>query len=318
MKTIKITPRGYCHGVVSALQDVALAMNNEMLKKPIYILGEIVHNQIITEAFSKHGVITLNGKSREELLEDVTSGTVIITAHGASYKVIKRARQKGLDVIDATCADVYKTHNLISQKIEQGYEILYIGKKNHPEPVGAVAIAPSKIHLITSEKDIDSLKISNNKLIITNQTTMSMWDTIKIIEKAKKKFSNIEVHNEICLATQQRQEAVFKYSKDIDLLIVVGDKNSNNTNRLAEIAKTYSNTNAIRINSISELDINLLLDDAINTVGITSGASTPTIITTQVIKYIEQFDKHDNSTWTKSESIDLNKIIPRVKNVKNK
>ncbi|MFV0423945.1 MAG: 4-hydroxy-3-methylbut-2-enyl diphosphate reductase, partial [Bacilli bacterium] len=237
MKVIKITPRGYCHGVVSALQDVAIAMQNKKLKRPIYILGEIVHNHIITDAFSSHGVITLNGKTREELLDEIETGTVIITAHGASYKVIAKAIDKGLDVIDATCVDVYKTHDLIKEKTKAGYDVLYIGKKNHPEPEGSIAINPEKIHLISSIEDLENLHIDNNKIIITNQTTMSMWDTIKIIEKSKLLFPNIEIHNEICMATQQRQEAVYENADNIDLLIVVGDVNSNNTNRLAQIAQ---------------------------------------------------------------------------------
>ncbi len=318
MKIIKITPRGYCHGVVSALQDVAIAINNDKLKKPIYILGEIVHNHIITDAFSSKGVITLNGKSREELLEEIEYGTVIITAHGVSQSIIDRAKEKNLDIIDATCVDVYKTHDLIKKKISEQYEILYIGKKDHPEPEGAISISPQNIHLITNISDLLNFKPKSDKLLITNQTTMSIWDTIKIIEEAKKIFPHIEVYNEICSATQQRQEAVLLNAKKIDLLIVVGDTNSNNTNRLAQIAEQQANIKAIRINDLNELDINILLNENIETVGITSGASTPTLVTSMVINYIEQFKKDDESTWLKNTDIDLERIIPRVKNAKNK
>lgn len=316
MKVIKISPRGYCHGVVSALQTVANTLNDESYPRPIYILGEIVHNQNVTNAFKTAGAITLSGKSRLEMLNKVDTGTIIVTAHGIDPNLIQLAKSKGLTVVDATCSDVQKTHNIISQRIKDGFEVLYIGKKGHPEPEGAVGVDPQHVHLVTNEDDIDKLDITS-KVCITNQTTMSIWDTRQLMKHAQLKFPNIEIINEICMATQQRQEAVWKLANRADLTIVVGDPNSNNTNKLVEVSMQKAHTNAIRIESLDQLDINLLLADNINCVAVTSGASTPTIITTEIINFLEKFEKNDKSTWNNQSTIDLSRIVPRGKRRKN-
>lgn len=311
MKVIKITPRGYCHGVVNALQVVAKVLADENIAKPVYLLGEIVHNQNITDVLTKKGIITLEGNSRSEMLESVTSGTVIITAHGIDPHLIARANEKGLNVVDATCVDVYRTHDVIKEKLELGYDVIYIGKKNHPEPEGAVGINPSRIHLVSNIADIEGLQLANDKLCITNQTTMSVWDTAKIMNQAKQLYPTLETINEICSSTSMRQEAVSEMAKLCDLTVVVGDPKSNNTNRLVEISETIAKTPAIRINNLDELDTSLLLD--YETIGVTSGASTPTIITSEIISFIEQFDKEDKSTWDNTSKINHDRIIPRAK-----
>ncbi|MDF2721315.1 MAG: 4-hydroxy-3-methylbut-2-enyl diphosphate reductase, partial [Paenibacillus sp.] len=140
MEVLKISPRGYCYGVVDAMVLARQTARNLDLPRPIYILGMIVHNSHVTEAFEDEGIITLDGANRLDILDQVDKGTVIFTAHGVSPEVRKRARDKGLTVVDATCPDVTKTHDLIREKTGEGYEIVYIGKKGHPEPEGAIGI----------------------------------------------------------------------------------------------------------------------------------------------------------------------------------
>lgn len=311
MKVIKITPRGYCHGVVNALQIVAKVLADETIPKPIYLLGEIVHNQNITDVLTKKGIITLQGNSRSEMLATVDSGTVIITAHGIDPHLIDNAQSKGLNVVDATCVDVYRTHDVIKDRISAGYDVIYIGKKNHPEPEGAVGIDPTRIHLVSNINDIENLNLNTDKLCITNQTTMSVWDTAKIMEQAKKLYPSLEIINEICSSTSMRQEAVSEMAKLCDLTIVVGDPKSNNTNRLVQISEEIAGTPAIRINNLEELDPQILTK--YQTIGVTSGASTPTIITSEIIKFIESFDPQNKETWDNSSKINHDRIIPRAK-----
>ncbi len=313
MNVIKITPRGYCHGVVHALNLVSQTIADKSQPRPIYILGQIVHNQNITNAFEEAGAITLDGKNRQEILNQVKSGTVIITAHGINPNLITEANNRGLNVIDATCSDVYRTHSVIGEKLAAGYEVLYIGKHGHPEPEGAVGINPELIHLIENESDLNQLELTRDKLCITNQTTMSMWDTKKLMDLAKIKYPDLEVINEICLATQQRQEAVLEMAKAADITLVVGDPRSNNTNRLVQISEEMAGTKAYRINSVEDIDLAWLKASNVNSVAITSGASTPTVITKEVIDFVEKFEKNDEKTWDNSTKLPLEKIIPRIK-----
>src|SRR4051794_9030898 len=208
MDVIKITPRGYCYGVVDAMALAMQTAKNLNLPRPVYILGMIVHNSHVTDYFNKEGIITLDGPNRLDILETVESGTVIFTAHGVSPEVRRRAREKGLTLVDATCPDVTKTHDLIRDKVAEGYEVIYIGKKGHPEPEGAIGIAPEHVFLIEREEDILKLNTKSSRIIITNQTTMSQWDIKHLIARLLEKFPQAEIHNEICLATQVRQEAV--------------------------------------------------------------------------------------------------------------
>lgn len=281
------------------------------LPRPIYILGMIVHNSHVTEAFEDEGIITLEGENRLEILEKVDKGTVIFTAHGVSPEVRRRAREKGLTVVDATCPDVTKTHDLIREKAAEGYRIIYIGKKGHPEPEGAIGIAPDRVHLIEKEEEIEKLDIDDEKIIITNQTTMSQWDIKHIMNRLLQKFPQSEIHNEICLATQVRQEAVAEQAKDCDLLIVVGDPKSNNSNRLAQVSREIAGTPAHRIADVTEIQTEWL--QGVKRVGVTSGASTPTLITKEVIQYLEQFDSEKPETWEIKRTINKSKVLPPVR-----
>ncbi|MBS8264931.1 4-hydroxy-3-methylbut-2-enyl diphosphate reductase [Mesobacillus boroniphilus] len=311
MNVIKISPRGYCYGVVDAMVIARNAALDKSLPRPIYILGMIVHNKHVTDAFEEEGIITLDGNNRKEILEKVEGGTVIFTAHGISPEVRELAKKKGLVSIDATCPDVTNTHNLIREKEKEGFEVIYIGKKGHPEPEGAVGVAPGIVHLVETAADVEALDLQAEKLIVTNQTTMSQWDVGDIMEKVKEKYPHSEVHREICMATQVRQEAVAEQAKEADVLIVVGDPKSNNSNRLAQVSEEIAGTKAYRIADITELNMDWVKDA--ETVAVTSGASTPTPITKEVITFLEQFDKANEETWVKEKKVPLHKILPKVK-----
>ena len=311
MEVIKISPRGYCYGVVDAMVLAQQTAKNFDLPRPIYILGMIVHNSHVVQAFEDMEVITLDGPNRMEMLEEIEKGTVIFTAHGVSPQVKERAQAKGLTVVDATCPDVTKTHDLIRQKTADGYHVIYIGKKGHPEPEGALGVAPGRIHLIEKEEDVDSLHLDDEKLIVTNQTTMSQWDIRHIMNKVIARYPACEVHNEICLATQVRQEAVAEQAGEADLLIVVGDPRSNNSNRLAQVSAEIAGTPAHRIGDLSELDVEWLKGK--HKVAVTSGASTPTPLTKEVISFLEQFDEAKPETWEKKRTVNPQKMLPAHK-----
>ena len=293
MEVIKISPRGYCYGVVDALQVVQQALKNPHVPHPVHILGQIIHNRHAVEEFTALGVITLDGPDRMALLEQVTEGTVIFTAHGVSPLVKGRAREKGLHCIDATCPDVTVTHHLVSKLARQGYTILYIGKRGHPEPEGVLGVVPEQIFLVENEADVDALAPQlqqHERLAVTTQTTLSQWDTQQLIVYIKKRYPHAQVHIDICAATQKRQEAVAAQARGADLTIVVGDPRSNNTNRLVQVSEEVAGVPAVRIEDLSQLRPEWLAGKS--RIAVTAGASTPSHLTREVIRYLEAYDPH--------------------------
>jgi len=309
MDVIKITPHGYCYGVVTALGMVTQAIADENIPKPIHILGMVVHNAHLMNAFEARGVITVDGagKTRLELLDEIDSGTVVFTAHGISPKVREKADEKGLTIIDASCRDVLKTHRIILDHIERGYDVIYIGKKGHPETEGCLGLSDSSIHLIENMDDLAHLEIDQTDIIITNQTTLSSWDANELASAIKLKFPTAEFIKEICNATLVRQEAVATMAQTADLTIVVGDPKSNNTKRLVQISEEHAGTPGIRIGSLEDLSLTEL--DGVNTVAVTSGASTPPIVTKEVIDFLEKYDPDDEETHDITSKINLEKIL---------
>jgi len=290
MEVIKISPRGYCYGVVDALQIVRQVAKDPTRPRPIYIIGQIVHNRHAIEELTNLGVITLDGPDRSSILEQVTEGTVIFTAHGVSPLVKSKARERGLNCIDATCPDVNVTHNLVRDLAAAGYYILYIGKKGHPEPEGVLGEVPVNISLIEDEADVDALRLTpeqEQKLAVSTQTTLSQWDTRRVIEYIKAKYPHVEVHIDICAATQSRQEAVVAQAKGADLTVVVGDPRSNNTNRLVQVSEELAGVPAVRIEDLSQLNTGWLKGK--KRVAVTAGASTPSQLTREVIRFLEQY-----------------------------
>ncbi|TMC40319.1 MAG: 4-hydroxy-3-methylbut-2-enyl diphosphate reductase, partial [Chloroflexi bacterium] len=282
--------RGYCYGVVDALQLVRQTAKDPTVPRPIYIIGQIVHNRHAIEELTNLGVITLEGPDRASILEQVNEGTVIFTAHGVSPLVKHRAREHGLNCIDATCPDVTVTHDLVHELAANGYYILYIGKKGHPEPEGVLGEVPGHISLIENEADVDALSLTQaqeEKLAISTQTTLSQWDTRRVIEYIKTRYPHAEVHIDICAATQTRQEAVAAQARGADLTIVVGDPRSNNTNRLVQVSEELAGVPAVRIEDLSQLNPAWL--EGKKRVAVTAGASTPSQLTREVIRYIEQY-----------------------------
>ncbi len=285
MEVVAISPRGYCFGVVNALQVVKKAVKDHP-NENIYILGIIIHNKFIKEALDRLKVVSIysKDKTRMELLDEIDQGVVIFSAHGTSEAVINKAKEKNLIVYNAVCRDVTKTQDIVKDYIKKGYKVLYIGKDKHPEAEAMLAIDCKNITLITSLDSLKDLDIVD-KTIVTNQTTMSIYDTKDVMDQILNKNPNVKIINEICNATKIRQEALLNL-KEFDLLYVVGDHLSNNTNNLSKIAKN-SVEKVILIESV--LDINEEDLKNINKVGVTSGASTPTSITQQVIDYLKKY-----------------------------
>ncbi len=309
MKVIDLTPRGYCHGVLNAMAMVKKVIKTPSYPRPIYVLGQIVHNQKITKAFAEHGVISLDqkGKTRLEMLENVHSGTVVFTAHGISDKVIERAKEKGLTYLNATCRDVLKVHHAVKAKLEEGYHIIYIGHKNHPEPEAILDIDPS---IMFVETDKDALLLPNDldgdKIFVTNQTTLSLYDIDSVLNIIKTKYPNYIFDNEICNATTVRQDAVIN-QEVVDLMLVVGDQKSSNSNKLVQVSKKSKDINSYLINGIEDIDITWLKD--IHSVSVTSGASTPTKVTEEVISFLKQFKKDDPNTWHHQSKLNSEDIL---------
>lgn len=283
MEIVKVIPRGYCKGVVRAI-NIAKKTAVENPNTKIYILGMLVHNKYVIEALKAYNIITIDdkNKSREELLDEINEGIVIFTAHGIHPSVKEKAQKKGLHCIDASCLDVLKTQEIVNKHLQDGYEVLYIGKHKHPES-SAVCDHNPHVHLIENEKDIKILS-NYDKVFVTNQTTMSYYDVKHLFDLIKSKYPNVSISDEICNATRSRQEAVANL-KDIDALIVVGDKASNNANRLAQIAKEKNIQHVYLIDDVNDLEINEIVQ--FNKVGVTAGASTPTYLINQVIYCLE-------------------------------
>lgn len=296
MEVLKVHPRGYCYGVVDAITMAKRIAKDPNVPRPIYILGQIVHNRHTVLELEEYGIQTLDGGLRVDLLDQVPDGaTVIFTAHGISPEVKAKAAQRGLNFYDATCPDVTKTHVLIRDKIQEGYSIIYIGTKGHPEPEGAMGEAPKgRVALVTTVADIEQLTFSADEpLAIVTQTTLSQWDTQTVIDALLAKYPHAEVHNEICLATQLRQEAAVKASDEVDMVVVVGDRRSNNSNRLVEVVEKIGGKPSVRVESVEDLRPEWF--DGITKVAVTAGSSTPSHITRQVIQQLEAWGKTNHT-----------------------
>lgn len=280
----KIEPQGYCGGVTHAIKMAMDAASNNNLKKPIYMLGAIIHNSHVIEDLEKLGIITIEkkGLSRLALLDNIDSGTVIFSAHGVSPLVYKKAKEKNLDIIDSTCPYVLMVHNKIKQYLDLGYDCIYIGTSNHPECEGVLGIS-DKIHFVNNLDDISNLDIKNDKIYATNQTTLSIFDTKKLFNYILELYPNTIVDDKICNATTVRQMAMENQPK-CDLCIVVGDLKSSNTKKLVDVSKEKG-IKTILTEDLNSLPKEILKD--VNIVNISSGASTPSYIVDEIINYLK-------------------------------
>lgn len=286
MEVVRITPRGYCHGVVEAIRIAKRVGSERPAGEKVTMLGYLVHNEHVTRELEDHGVRLVDSDDRAAGLEQIESGTVIFTAHGVSPAVVERARARGLQVVDATCSDVTRTHDLVRRLLGEGRDIVYIGKRGHPEPEGVVGIDPERIRLVERIEEVDDLDVpEGTRLAVTCQTTLSMWDTRAIIDRLVERFPDIEVHNEICLATQERQEAAVRAAADLDCVVVVGSMRSSNSRRLVQVVEERAGRRAILVDTAADLDPAWFR--GVRRVGVTAGASTPTQITRAVIAALE-------------------------------
>ena len=278
-----INPHGYCGGVSHALNVVYNTINNPNTVKPIYLLGNLIHNKIVTNKLSQLGVTTIDikNKTRLELLDYIDSGTVIFSAHGVSNKVREKATNKGLNIVDASCGKVLLIHKKVLEYINKGYYVLYIGKPNHPE-AEAILEESNNIKLITSINDLNT-KIDNKLIYVTNQTTLSLLEITNIYNKIKELYPNALIDNNICNATTLRQKALFNLNTD--LVIVVGDKLSSNSNSLVNIARR-NNIDSILVENISDIDANFI--KKYKHISFTSGASTPEDIYLSIVDKVKQ------------------------------
>ena len=286
MEVVKITPRGYCHGVVEAIRLAKKVSADAPDGEPVTMLGYLVHNEHVTRELQDSGVRLVPHVDRMKALEEVESGTVVITAHGASPQISEAARRRGLNVVDATCSDVIRTHHLVRDLASRGFHIVYIGRRGHPEPAGVMGVAPQQTTLIETIEEAREMALPTDvPLAVTCQTTLSVWDTKAIIDVLAERFPDIEIHNEICRATQERQEAAVLAATDLDCVVVVGSTRSSNSKRLVQVVTERAGKPAYLVDTADDLDPAWF--EGVNKVGVTSGASTPTQLTRQVIAALE-------------------------------
>jgi 4-hydroxy-3-methylbut-2-enyl diphosphate reductase len=284
LKTVvDILPRGFCKGVYQAI-ELAKKARRDHPQLPITILGELVHNQSVIEGLAELGITTLDskGKTRLELLETITEGLVIFTAHGVSPQVIQRAKDLNLMTMDATCEDVLSTQRLMQSYLEADYHILYIGQPGHPEPEAACGLS-ERITLVDPKGPIPALIA--DKLFVTNQTTMSTLDIQATLTTIQARYPHAILSDETCSATRMRQEAILKLPATIDGVVIVGDRRSNNTAMLAKIAANRGIKKVIAIQRVTELNLDDL--EGVETVAVSAGASTPRFLIDEVTSYLK-------------------------------
>ena len=285
MKIILANPRGFCAGVDRAISIVELAL--EIHGAPIYVRHEVVHNRFVVNGLRERGAIFV-----EELSEVPDGAIVIFSAHGVSQAVRQEAKERNLKVFDATCPLVTKVHMQVARASRKGTKAILIGHKGHPEVEGTMGQYSNDdggIYLIESVEDIARLPVQeNDELTFMTQTTLSLDDTVETIAALKEKYPAIQGphKNDICYATTNRQEAVRELAKQSDLVLVVGSKNSSNSNRLAELAS--------RMGVKSQLlddpsDIRADWFDGVQTIGITAGASAPEELVQSIISRLKEF-----------------------------
>lgn len=289
MEIINVIPRGFCKGVVRAIEiakQTALQYPNDK----ITILGELVHNRFVVESLDEAGITTIEDRtiSRMELLERIESGVVIFTAHGIGDDVVARAKEKGLITVNAACEDVVHTQQLIKSYLDLDFEVLYIGQLHHPESQAVLSIDPQHIHLIQTLSDLPKRLIDERRLFVTNQTTMSQYDIKNIMDVLVKRYPEAVVSDEICNATRMRQEAIMRL-EDVDCLLVVGDVRSNNTAMLAKIGQAHGIADVYRIESAKDLPLDRLAN--VRRIAVTAGASTPYFLIKQVLEALETFNQ---------------------------
>ena len=283
MRVILAQPRGFCAGVVRAINTVEHAL--EKYGKPVYVRHEIVHNRHVVETLKRKGAVFV------EELDEVPEGAVtIFSAHGVPPKVIEEATERGLPVLDATCPLVSKVHSQGKRYVANGRALILIGHAGHPEVEGTKGQVGEPVYLVQSEADVEALTLANDTPVAyVTQTTLSIDDTKGVIAALKRRFTDIvgPETTDICYATQNRQTAVRELCHKVDVLLVVGAKNSSNSNRLCEIGKE-TGVPSYLIADADQLDPAWLAGK--ETVGITAGASAPELLVRNVVAALKKID----------------------------
>ena len=276
MEIFLAKPRGFCAGVKRAIAVVNQAL--EQYGAPVYVLHEIVHNTHVVGTLADKGAVFV------ESLEDIPTGAItIFSAHGVAKAVEERAKALGLHTIDATCPLVSRVHRRVARLNKIDYDVLIIGHKNHPEVEGTYGRANGRVHILSSEEDIYRLSIEDSSRVgYVTQTTLSMDDAGRLIDLLKEKYPEIDIpdRTDICYATQNRQTAVRELAREVDLFLVVGSKNSSNSNRLREVADN-GGVKAHLIDTADEIDP--AWREGVEKIGITAGASAPEVLVEDVI-----------------------------------
>ena len=279
MKAILAAPRGFCAGVNMAIESLDLALTS--FGSPIYVYHEIVHNKFVVETFRHKGAVFVDD------LKDVPPGShLLFSAHGVSPEIRQIARERNLYAIDATCPLVTKVHLEAVRYAKEGYTILLIGHKGHDEVMGTMGEAPEAMLLVETPEDVDRLEIADpEKVAYLTQTTLSVDDAERIIKRLKQRYPKIThpPKEDICYATQNRQEAVRQLAQEADLVLVLGSQNSSNSLRLTEIAQEYD-VPSFLIDGAAEIDLKWFENK--ETVLVTAGASAPESVVQECLDFL--------------------------------
>src|SRR5215212_9851826 len=281
MKVLLASPRGFCAGVNMAIESLDLALAS--LEPPIYVFHEIVHNKYVVEHFRGRGVTFV-----DELAEVPVGATLLFSAHGVSPEVRRIARERKLRAIDATCPLVTKVHLEAVKYAREGFTILLIGHEGHDEVIGTMGEAPEAIILVESPEDVSTLEIGDErKVAYLTQTTLSVDDANRIIDRLKERFPHITAppKEDICYATQNRQEAVAQLAGEVDVALVLGSQNSSNSQRLAELARERG-IPAYLVDGPGDLQPDWF--DNAKTVLVTAGASAPEAVVDQCLDWLRE------------------------------
>ena len=281
MKKIYLAnPRGFCAGVDRAIEIVELSLKR--YGAPIYVRHEIVHSRHVVNSLRERGAVFV------EELDGVPDGALVIfSAHGVAKEVWADARRRHLKVIDATCPLVIKVHNEVNRDYTHNYELILIGHAGHPEVVGTLGQIPNKFHLVSSVTDVENLHLDNTEhLSYVTQTTLSVDECREIVDALHRRFPGIKgpQQEDICYATQNRQNAVKELTKFVDLILVIGSPNSSNSNRLRELAERFAIPSYL-IDSFKDIQHEWL--KGVEAIGITAGASAPEVLVTEVVSYLK-------------------------------
>ncbi len=275
MKVYLAVPRGFCAGVVRAIDIVQLALKK--FGPPIYVKHQIVHNQFVVNSLDELGAITV------ENVSDVPMGSnVVFSAHGSPPEDYEIARARNLKVIDGTCPLVTKVHNEAHKYSKDGRKIILIGHKGHQEVIGTMGQEPMELFDDREDKELPSWN-KEDPVVVLTQTTLSVDDTEKSIKSITDNFKNVVIKNDLCYATTNRQESVKVLAKKVDLILVIGSSESSNCNRLRDVA-IDNGVQSYLINGSKDLDLDWVKD--IDKIGITSGASTPDLLVDEVINFL--------------------------------